>query len=384
MRNSAVLTGSMLTSEKTGPARRDCPRVWLLLDDRPGHQTQVMGLANSLGWPHEVRRLAFNRLNKLPNSLLGAGLASMDQSASDRLGPPYPDLVIAMGRRSIPISRWIKRASGGRSRLVQLGRKGVTNPGEFSLLVSCAHFNFPPHPRRMEVILPPTQVTVDQLLKAKQRWRGLLHGKPKPCTVFLVGGETAHHRFSPDLAATLALQVEAAALAIGGSLTVVTSPRTSKGAVAAMRKAVDRSEIHAWEPGQRENPYLGYLASADILVVTGESESMIAEAAATSKPLHIVAIPLKPATLKRRLVNAITAPSRGTIAAAGRKLVNLGWLTPSRDVEKMHRQMYSRGLARPFEASLCLEPPAQINGLSDVVERIQSLFREAELGGAAF
>ena len=373
----------MTTLADTESACRDDPKVWLLLDDRPGHRTQVIGLASSLGWPYETRQLAFNRLNKVPNPILGAGLTSLDRSASDGLDPPYPDLVIAMGRRCIPIARWIRRASGGRTRLVQLGRKGVTSPGDFGLLVSCAHFNFPPHPRRVEVTVPPTQVTADQLSAARQCWRGLLDGKSKPCTVFLVGGETAHHRFLPDTAASVALRVQAAALANGGSLTVVTSPRTPSHAVDAMRTALDRSEIHAWKPGQRENPYLGYLAWADILVVTGESESMIAEAAATSKPLYIVPLPRKPLTLKRQFVNVFTAPRAGAIAAAGNALINFGWLTPTRDVEKMHDQMYRQGLARPFEESLSLEPPAQINGLSVVTQRIRSLFGESEIRGSA-
>jgi hypothetical protein len=33
------------------------PRVWLLLDDRPGHTTQVVGLAEALGWPYETKEL---------------------------------------------------------------------------------------------------------------------------------------------------------------------------------------------------------------------------------------------------------------------------------------------------------------------------------------
>jgi mitochondrial fission protein ELM1 len=143
VRNSAVVMAGMTTSADTKSACRDDPKVWLLLDDRPGHRTQVIGLASSLGWPYETRQLAFNRLNKVPNPILGAGLTSLDRSASDSLDPPYPDLVIAMGRRCIPIARWIRRASGDRTRLVQLGRKGVTSPGDFGLLVSCAHFNFP-------------------------------------------------------------------------------------------------------------------------------------------------------------------------------------------------------------------------------------------------
>ena len=106
-------------------AEAQAPRVWLLLDDRPGHVTQVVGLAEALGWPYERKTLAFTRLNRTSNRLLGASRLSLDTARSAELAPPWPDLVIATGRRTAPIARWIKRRSGGHTRLVQLGRKAA-------------------------------------------------------------------------------------------------------------------------------------------------------------------------------------------------------------------------------------------------------------------
>ena len=46
--------------------------------------------------------------------------------------------------------------------------------------------------------------------------------------------------------------------------------------------------VHAYHWGSDEdNPYRGYLAIADQFVVTGESMSMLAEAAAANRPLYI-------------------------------------------------------------------------------------------------
>ena len=87
--------------ERAGAA---APRVWLLLDDRPGHTTQVVGLAEALGWPYETKPLRFTALNRLSNRLLGASRLALDAGASAELSPPWPDLVIAMGRRSAPRS----------------------------------------------------------------------------------------------------------------------------------------------------------------------------------------------------------------------------------------------------------------------------------------
>ena len=338
------------------------PRIWTLLDDRPGHQTQVKGLVDRLGRPYETRRLSFNRLNRLPNPLVGASLITVDQRNSDPLTPPFPDIVITTGRRCLPVARWIKRASDGRSKLIHIGRKGVTAADEFSLLISCAHFNMPPHAQRLAVMLPPTQVTEACLAEAKDEWQGLFEGQERPNIVLLVGGETALHAFPAGYAVDLLRRAEAATKALGGSLTVLTSRRTSADAIDAMQDAADHATFHLWSRERKRNPYLGYLAWADGLIVTGESESMLAEAAATGTPLHIAPLPLKRLSAMRRLrrqMTSVAAARQGGLASFYCTLFNSGWMTPSRDLEKMHGLMYQAGLARPFETELNLTPPAK-------------------------
>jgi mitochondrial fission protein ELM1 len=351
------------------------PRIWVLLDDRPGHQTQVLGLAERLGMGYETRSLTFNGFSRIHNGILGARDLSLDKSGSDDLSPPYPDLLIAMGRRCVPIARWIRRASGQKTRLVHLGRKGLVAPREFALLISCAHFQLPPHPQRMVVPLPPTKVTARRLAAARTEWEGLRKNTQEPYVVLLVGGETAHHCFTPSQAAEMLRRAEAAVQTLGGTLTVVTSRRTSAAAIAAMREAATQAAFHLWKPDEVKNPYLGYLAWADVLIVTGESESMLAEAAATGKPLYIAPLQPKPLSKKRKVTRWITsvAAGRGQVAAIARRLLNSGWITPYRDLEKMHTVMYRDHLARPFETSLSLQPPEQSNALDEISERLHHL-----------
>ena len=109
------------------------PLVWVLEDDKLGHTMQSVALATALGWRYTRKTLRFNSLNRLSNLLLGAGLLSLDKSRSTPLLPPWPGLVIATGRRTAPVARWIRRQSGGRTRLVQLGRKGADRADHFDL-----------------------------------------------------------------------------------------------------------------------------------------------------------------------------------------------------------------------------------------------------------
>jgi hypothetical protein len=105
----------------------DMPLVWVLTDDRPGNTTQSIGLARALGWPYEVKALQFtaiiHRMKFFWNSFT-ATTKWVDPTRSSPLAPPWPDVVIAAGRRPAQVSRWIHKQSGGHTRLIQMGRKG--------------------------------------------------------------------------------------------------------------------------------------------------------------------------------------------------------------------------------------------------------------------
>ncbi len=351
------------------------PRLWLLLDDRPGHTTQVVGLAEALGWPYEAKELRFTPLNRISNRLLGASRLSLDSAGSAALEPPWPDLVIAMGRRTAPIARWIKQQSGGRSKLVQLGRKAANAAGDFDLAVTCTHFRLPPHAKRLDLLLPPTQVTPARLQEAAARWPDLFADMARPRVALLVGGTTAHHRLTADTAARMATEVQAFAETLGGSLTCVTSRRSGAAVEEALKRGAPRAALHFWRREQRENPYLGYLAQADILVVTGESESMLAEAANAAKPLYIYPIPAKPATWRARLAAKVltASQSHGPLARLCESLIQSGLVVPPRDLDLMHAGMAEAGIARRFGDSrppaAQIQPP-RLTGLAERVRRL--------------
>jgi mitochondrial fission protein ELM1 len=70
--------------------------VWVLLDEKPGHDTQSLGLANCLGWPYEEKRLRFNWRGELPNFMVKGSVASLKASSAPIAGPPWPDLSSAL------------------------------------------------------------------------------------------------------------------------------------------------------------------------------------------------------------------------------------------------------------------------------------------------
>lgn len=127
-----------------------------------------------------------------------------------------------------------------------------------------------------------------------------------PFLALIVGGSTRSHRFTAEHAARLGRLASQLARRNEAALLVTTSRRTEAEAVDALRAALDvPAMFHDWRDGG-DNPYFGFLAIADAVVVTGDSMSMCSEAATTGKPVFIHADPdltaRKHAALHRALV----------------------------------------------------------------------------------
>jgi hypothetical protein len=363
---------------RSGPA----PSVWILANHKPGHTTQSVGLAQALGLDYEIRPITFTWLSLLTDRLLNNPLADPFGDRATQLTPPWPDLVIATGWHSVPVARWIRRRSRGRTRLVQLGRKGGNVADHFDAVVTCQHFRLPPHPRRIETAAPLSQVTAKRLADAAKRWPDLLGNKPAPRIVALVGGSTHQHSLSPETARDLGDRLRIFAQRSGGSIAVVNSRRTGDTATQAIEKALGPdAHVHKWHPDAIENPYLGYLAAADVLVVTGDSESMIAEAAAAGKPMYIYALPTKHRTpiawlserITRRAYSRPRKRKKGTVRPQQgleylcARLLERGIINPPRDLDAFYEGLYDLGLARPFGDELDLKWIAEgrSNGLHE-------------------
>lgn len=286
--------------------------VWVLIDDRPGHATQARGVAQQLGMGFEEKKLRFSWKACLPNVLLGASLKGIDIAKSDELMEPWPDLVIAAGRRTAPVARYIKKQNPN-SFLAQLMWPEAGSK-EFGLIAVPAHDEKKPAANIVETLGPPHVLTEAKLREAPDEWKETLEYFPKPHIVVLAGGDSKHGNFTSAAARKLGEQASDMARARGGSLFVSTSRRTPLRIQNALYDGLSvPSYFHKWNPGGA-NPYFAFLGMADYLVVTGDSISMCAEACFTGKPVGIF-------TGDERL---------------------------SRKHGLFHQALYERGLAHPF------------------------------------
>ena len=363
------------------------PRVWILADPKPGHTTQSIGLAETLGWPYEIKDGGFPSWTKLTDRLLDPTRFDPSGRRASVFQAPWPDLVISTGWATGPIARWIAGQGLGRTSVVAMGRKGGDVATNFDLVATCSYVRYPPHERRIELSAPLNQVTPGRLAEAAAKWPDLFGSLASPRIVVLAGGSCVQYDFDDASARRLGADVAAMARKAGGSVVVVTSRRTPESAVAALQSAIAGvGEVHRWSADRAENPYLGYLAGADAFVVTGESESMLAEACATGKPVYIFPLVKKAPGLAQRFVNLVTTVAfsrprkgKGTIRPQqGReylcaRLIERGIVHPSRDLEGFHRLLVERGSAKMFDGTLDLTPTAPLNEADVVAARVRTL-----------
>ena len=336
-------------SEVRGAAIEDAP-VWVL-DDMRGSPATAIGIAERLGVPFRRIPLTWNWMAPVASLARRGTLIGLAQpggrGAEDRapaftpavslLAPPPggegPRLVISSGARSAPVALWLKSrfacpvvhcatpSPWPGALLAPLG--GLLRAESYDMLVVPAQDRPPRQERVFPVLGAPHRVSPLVLHHAAAAWAERLAHLPRPHVVLLVGGPVRGMDMPPAMAHALGRKVARLALRQGGSVLASTSRRTGAEASDALAAGLGRAMhvVYRWgEPG--ENPYLGFLASADAVVVTADSTAMLAEACATDAAV-LVALPELAGPRQRRLVSALAQaghirPLRDDLAPWGR------------------------------------------------------------------
>ncbi len=260
-------------------------RCWVITDGKPGLENQCVGLAEALDLEPEIKRISLRAPWRQLSPFLRAFLRFAPATDCDSIEPPWPDLVIASGRQSVPVALRIRRTSRGRAFLVQI-QDPVIDPRHFDMVIAPRHDRV----RGDNVILTTGsihRVTNRQISEAAERHRERLAHLPSRRVAVLIGGDNAVYRLTPALMQRLSGQLAALARDQGIGFMVTASRRTGAANEALLRESLADLPAEIWD-GTGENPYFAYLGLADSIIATGDSVNMVSEAASTGKPVHIV------------------------------------------------------------------------------------------------
>lgn len=254
---------------------------WVLTDGKAGDEIQCLGVADALHLTPKLRRV-----RPRPPFSWAMPWGPIDPREGpgrpqSPIAPPYPDLLLASGRRAVPYVRLVKRASAGRT-FTMILKDPRTGAASADLIWVPEHDRLR-GPNVLATLTPPHRVSAERLACARATGDPRLTRLPEPRVAVLVGGPSRHHRFTEKDAARLLSDLSTLAGA-GASLMITASRRTPRGLRDALQRLASFHDDFFWG-GSGENPYTAMLAVADAVVVTADSHNMVGEAAATGAPI---------------------------------------------------------------------------------------------------
>lgn len=264
---------------------------WIVTDGHTGGLNQCMGLAEALGFSPVVKQVALRAPWLQLSPYFRWGQAHALTAGSDKLMPPWPDLIIASGRQSVAAALYARdqgRRAGKATVAVFIQNPGIS-PRHFDLVIA------PEHDRVRGANVVSTRGALHHITQAKladgaARLALRISHLPRPYIGVLIGGSNAAYRLGEPEIVRLAESLKKAASETGGSLLVTPSRRTGEANVALLKSTLSATSSFVWD-GVGDNPYFGLLALSDYLVVTNDSVSMVSEAVAAGKPTYVFALP---------------------------------------------------------------------------------------------
>jgi mitochondrial fission protein ELM1 len=259
------------------------PLLWILTGSRVGDNNQMLALADALGLPFEAKTLKYNALARIA-FFRGERLAYLTRDSRQILTPPWPDLIIGVGYASVPVSRSIRRRSGGRTRLVQIGNPR-TAIDDFDLVIMTPQYSIGESPNVLTLPFPignPARAVA--VSDEEETW---LRAFPRPRRLVAVGGSTRQWKIDNSELDRTIRHLQALRDRNGGSVIAATSRRTTP----ATRHLLQTRLIGETDALVENFPRFGVLlARCDEFYVTADSVSMLSEAILTGKPVGMIPI----------------------------------------------------------------------------------------------
>jgi len=265
--------------------------IWALSDGRAGIENQALGLAEAVARRTPAKIIVKRVQLRPPWALLPAWATPFPRQAtsdqSDPIDPPWPDILIACGRQSLPFSLGIKGWSNGATYTVQLQDPRI-NPREFDLVIAPSHDELEGE-NVISMVGACNRVTLERIAQEAASFPTDLSALAPPCVAVLIGGKSKRQDISEDRAIAIAEALTQVRTQSGASLLITVSRRTGPKARAVFQARL-QNQAALYYDGTGPNPYFAMLAAADAILVTADSVNMAAEAAATGKPVMVLPV----------------------------------------------------------------------------------------------
>jgi hypothetical protein len=253
--------------------------------------------------------------------------------------------------------------------------------------VTTPQYRLPACANVLQNTAPLHRVTRERLVAASRRWAPRLAELPRPYIAVLVGGHSGPYALTRRGGERLAGEANSLAARLGGSLLVTTSARTPESARRTLEQRLARPHfLYRWRRGDPENPYFAFLALADEIIVTADSMSMVSEAVASGKRVHLFDLGESWGSMRRRTSCSVKRPRlRDWLqefhprAALYRCLLKLAPPRMTRDLRLVHHRLVATGRAVWLGEATPAGPPPPLDDLARAVERVRALMEPEQM-----
>lgn len=237
---------------------------------------------------------------------------------------PLPRFIVGIGRKRLGIAKAIRHWSGGRTRLVHIGRLRCSID-DLDYLVTTRAYPTVPSPKILCLDIAPSDrirrlMSGAAVSSARPRWINVFLGNP------LNGEQSA----APARLRALAYHLDRLAAQYDRDLLICGAPRTRPELYDALSAELHSPhEIYRWRPNDPANPFEAMVKGSTDSIVTADSISVISQLVAAGHRTLI--LPWK--------------RSAGTIAGFVRELRSRTVGRRGKDTAAFRSALYRRGLA---------------------------------------
>jgi len=271
------------------PQKRKIRSCWVISNGRQGTQNQALGLAEALAelTPLEilVKRIAIKSpWTYLPGALWRNPLSLLSPKGH-LLRAPFPDICIAAGRETVPLSVAIKKKSEQTFVVQTQDPKAPANL--FDLVIPPEHDHLSGE-NVFPILGAPTRVNAKRIERLANEVTQRFDGLREPRIVVLIGGSNRKMKMTDAVCDHIG-QILNCLKEQGYGLIVTNSRRTEEAHWDRIRNQLGTDYVRyidASETAMQKGAYPGVLGLADFIVVTEDSVNMIAEACAVGKPVY--------------------------------------------------------------------------------------------------
>ena len=258
---------------------KEIKKSWILSSGLIECENQCLGVIERLGIETEIKKIK-------PSMAVSVFAPYGTPFLNPQVREPWPDLVIAAGRKTIPYLKYIRRASKKECKTIYLQDPRIDSK-EFDIVWAPEHDSIEGN-NVVKTITSPNRVTNELLNYHHDKWLGKLSKLKGPFIGFLIGGKSKAYNFNDDECEKI---IQAINFVISNGYTpLITLSRRSPKKLSNRIKSLLINEKNLFYDGKGDNPYFAILKASELIITTPDSANMISEAINVPKPVYYIDI----------------------------------------------------------------------------------------------